>query len=412
MKTRTRRTNRWSAIAAVVVVVAVTGLVSGCPDGSLLDLLIEVEDDPSETNGGTDEPETYTVSYHANGADSGTVPDAQTKTEGVDLTLAGNTGNLARTGYSYAGWNTAADGSGTAYAEGATYTADASVTLYAKWTGRHYTVSLDRAGGSGGSGSVYPVIFGQPMPPATAPYRDGYLFDGYYVGPDGAGNQYYTTTMESARNWDIPFDDQQLVANWFEVELPAFLIVSSHKRVFAESGSPHEIVSEDGGDFNETASSSHTNSSGTYTASASQSSIVSPDHFSVQATASDTGPFEAVEFHSQGADASYSITFTVSDERQVRLSGELQWSFDTGGTNVGPYYVGLSLDELDGDPIYSEQNSQWDGMGTIEFDEPILLVPGDYRLSAYAYGSCDYYAGDSGGGGSASFAIDLFVDSE
>ena len=39
MKTRTRRTNRWSAIAAVVVVVAVTGLVSGCPDGSLLDVV-------------------------------------------------------------------------------------------------------------------------------------------------------------------------------------------------------------------------------------------------------------------------------------------------------------------------------------------------------------------------------------
>jgi hypothetical protein len=33
----------------------------------------------------------------------------------VDLTLAGNTGNLARTGYTFAGWNTADDGSGTQY---------------------------------------------------------------------------------------------------------------------------------------------------------------------------------------------------------------------------------------------------------------------------------------------------------
>lgn len=41
MKTRTRRTNRWSAIAAVVVVVAVLTMVSGCPDGSLLGLVGE-----------------------------------------------------------------------------------------------------------------------------------------------------------------------------------------------------------------------------------------------------------------------------------------------------------------------------------------------------------------------------------
>jgi len=32
------------------------------------------------------------------------------------------------------GWNSAADGSGTDYAAGASYTAEAVVTLYAKWT--------------------------------------------------------------------------------------------------------------------------------------------------------------------------------------------------------------------------------------------------------------------------------------
>jgi uncharacterized repeat protein (TIGR02543 family) len=75
------------------------------------------------------------VTYDANGADSGTAPAAQTKTQGVDLTLAANTGNLAKTGHTFAGWNTAADGSGTDYAKGATYTADAALTLYAKWEG-------------------------------------------------------------------------------------------------------------------------------------------------------------------------------------------------------------------------------------------------------------------------------------
>ncbi len=76
---------------------------------------------------------TYTVSYDANGAASGTAPAAQTKTHGVNLLLATNAGNLARPGYSFTGWNTAADGMGTDYSPGATYSANAAVTLYVKW---------------------------------------------------------------------------------------------------------------------------------------------------------------------------------------------------------------------------------------------------------------------------------------
>ena len=39
-----------------------------------------------------------------------------------------------RTGYTFAGWNTKADGTGTNYAAGASYKPTANVTLYAKWT--------------------------------------------------------------------------------------------------------------------------------------------------------------------------------------------------------------------------------------------------------------------------------------
>jgi hypothetical protein len=79
--------------------------------------------------------DTYPVTYDANGADSGTPPADQTKTHGLDLTLAANTGGLARTGYTFAGWNTAADGSGDHYNEGATYTANVALALNAEWTG-------------------------------------------------------------------------------------------------------------------------------------------------------------------------------------------------------------------------------------------------------------------------------------
>ena len=72
----------------------------------------------------------YTVNYNANGGSG--APDAQTKDGGIDLTLSSTV--PTRTGYTFAGWNTQADGNGTPYAAGANYSANAAVTLYAQWT--------------------------------------------------------------------------------------------------------------------------------------------------------------------------------------------------------------------------------------------------------------------------------------
>ena len=72
----------------------------------------------------------YNITYDANGGSD--APDAQQKGENVQLTLSSTV--PTRTGYTFAGWNTASDGSGTAYAAGATYTANADLTLYAQWT--------------------------------------------------------------------------------------------------------------------------------------------------------------------------------------------------------------------------------------------------------------------------------------
>ena len=74
--------------------------------------------------------EMYKVSYNAN---SGTdAPEWQTKYYDKDLTLREEV--PTRTGYTFMGWNTKADGSGTSYAPGATYRNNADVTLYAQWT--------------------------------------------------------------------------------------------------------------------------------------------------------------------------------------------------------------------------------------------------------------------------------------
>jgi uncharacterized repeat protein (TIGR02543 family) len=79
-------------------------------------------------------PETYSVTYNANGATSGTAPASQTKTKDETLVLRTNTGSLARTGFTFDGWYTNSSGTGgTAYAAGANYTGNAALSLFAKW---------------------------------------------------------------------------------------------------------------------------------------------------------------------------------------------------------------------------------------------------------------------------------------
>ena len=71
-----------------------------------------------------------TITFNANGG-SGTVPTAISTYVGVANTIPSN--SLTRTGYTFNGWNTASDGSGTAYATGSTITPTGNVTLYAQW---------------------------------------------------------------------------------------------------------------------------------------------------------------------------------------------------------------------------------------------------------------------------------------
>lgn len=79
---------------------------------------------------------TYSVTYDGNGATGGSVPtDSKQYAEGQWVTVLGNTGNLAKAGYVFSGWNTAANDGGTAYLSGALFTiGGGNVTLYAQWS--------------------------------------------------------------------------------------------------------------------------------------------------------------------------------------------------------------------------------------------------------------------------------------
>ena len=79
----------------------------------------------------------FTLTYDANGG-SGNVPvdGSSPYASGSTVTVLGNVGTpstLSRTNCTFGGWNTAADGSGTSYVAGNTFTISANTTLYAKW---------------------------------------------------------------------------------------------------------------------------------------------------------------------------------------------------------------------------------------------------------------------------------------
>ncbi len=95
-----------------------------------------------------DIPTTYTVTYNGNGNTSGDVPvdNNEYDEENNTVTVLGNTGGLAKTGHTFNGWNTAANGSGTSYAADDQFTISANTTLYAQWSPNKYSYTLNVTG--------------------------------------------------------------------------------------------------------------------------------------------------------------------------------------------------------------------------------------------------------------------------
>ena len=147
---------------------------------------------------------TYTVTYNANNGTG--APAGQTKTHDVALTLSGSV--PTRTGYDFAGWNTSNNGSGTFYASGASYTANAGVTLYAQWTAKTYTVTYNANNGTGEPASQTKSQDVALTLSSSVPTRTGYTFAGWNTSANGSGTS-YTSGASYTANADIT-----LYAQW------------------------------------------------------------------------------------------------------------------------------------------------------------------------------------------------------
>jgi len=175
----------------------------------------------------------YTVTYDGNGSTGGTVPTDQNSYEaGNTVTVSDNTGSLEKTGHSFGGWNTQADGGGTTYAAGDTFSmGSANVTLYAKWIedqASTCTVTFNKNGGdteaspatktaeSGGNIGTLP----------DAPTRAGYAFAGWNTAQDGSGDIFtavtaVTSDMTVYAQWtsNPPTDSEKVAADKAALEI-------------------------------------------------------------------------------------------------------------------------------------------------------------------------------------------------
>lgn len=139
--------------------------------------------------------EDWTITFNANG---GSV--SQTSKGVTRKSAYGDLPTPTRTGYTFAGWYTAASG-GSKVTASSTYSLTADQTLYAHWTANTYTVTLDKQSGSGGTSSVT-ATYNAAMPALESlPTRTGYAFNGYYDAASG-GTQYYKANGASARSWN------------------------------------------------------------------------------------------------------------------------------------------------------------------------------------------------------------------
>ncbi len=73
----------------------------------------------------------YTITYNSNGGTGTMTGNPFTQNSGTAHSVKANT--FTRTGYEFVKWCTAANGTGTCYAPGNTFTVTGSVTLYAQW---------------------------------------------------------------------------------------------------------------------------------------------------------------------------------------------------------------------------------------------------------------------------------------
>ncbi|MBN1758315.1 MAG: InlB B-repeat-containing protein [Chitinispirillaceae bacterium] len=153
-----------------------------------------------------------TITYRGNGNTGGVEPEPVSGESGSEVTVAGP-GILSRKGYTFSGWNTAADGSGETYAPNSSITVEENDTLYAVWEINTYTVIYDGNGSDGGNvPEAVDFTYDTEVEVGAAGdlSRTGYSFDRWNTESDPELGEYYN----AGETFIMPDSDVTLYACW------------------------------------------------------------------------------------------------------------------------------------------------------------------------------------------------------
>ena len=164
--------------------------------------------------------DTYTVTYNGNGNTSGDIPADEISYEyDAEVTVLGNTGNLGKTGYQFAGWD---NETGYTFTAGDTFKVTKDTAFKANWTANTTTVIFN-ANGGGDSGTMENQVFKYGIPQNlqtnTFTNTSGYKFvqwnttEGvtYQDGTEfnaGVNTDEITLYAEWARYYNVTFNSQ------------------------------------------------------------------------------------------------------------------------------------------------------------------------------------------------------------
>ena len=150
----------------------------------------------------------YTITFNANGG-IGNMTSQQVSYH-TPTKLVKNT--FTKTGYTFKGWNTKADGTGTTYTDEQSVTVSNDLTLYAQWEINKYTITFNANGGIGNMTSQQ-VSYHTPTKLVKNTFtKTGYTFKGWNTKADGTG-----TTYIDAQSVTVS-DNLTLYAQWSEGE--------------------------------------------------------------------------------------------------------------------------------------------------------------------------------------------------
>ncbi|MBR3646486.1 MAG: leucine-rich repeat protein, partial [Lachnospiraceae bacterium] len=141
-------------------------------------------------NFGTTDPVQYTIIFDSNNENASGTTNSITADANTTVTLTTNAFVLS--GYTFEGWNTKKDGTGTTYADNDSIELIEDLTLYAQWKIIKYTISFDGNAEdvSGTTERIQPEANKTITLPANGFSRTGYSFTSWNTASDGLGTSY------------------------------------------------------------------------------------------------------------------------------------------------------------------------------------------------------------------------------